>query len=280
MVLNGLFYFPWDSLRFPGVLQRIAVVYLLTSVAVLLAGQRVRISLCLAILLIYWAVLTMLPTPGHSAGDLTPEGNLAAVLDRYVFGRHLWHGGPCDPEGILSTMPATATALLGSLTTDLLRGPGRRVASARLILAGAIGALAGALWGLVFPINKNLWTSSYAAFTAGLAALVFGLCCWALEEQGWRKWARAFECFGANPLILYVASEIVGMWLLRDARHFFYRRLTDSEVLRQVPGYALYWATGPVLSPAAASLGWSLLYVGLWGTVAWIMYRKTIFLKL
>src|SRR5205807_705060 len=135
-------------------------------------------SVTAALLLLYWGALTLVPVPGYGRGDLGPEGNLAAWLDRTVLGPHIWRVACVyDPEGILSTLPAIATTLLGVLTgwwVQTERPP--RTIAAGLALAGAIGTTLGAVWGVWFPVNKALWTSSYAVLTAGLALLVFAAC--------------------------------------------------------------------------------------------------------
>src|SRR5205814_264694 len=138
--------------------------------------------------------LFIVPVPGYGRGNLGPEGNLAAWLDRAVLGPHIWRAARVyDPEGILSTVPAVATTLLGVLTgrwAQSARPP--RVITGGLALAGALGAVLGAAWGVWFPVNKALWTSSYAVLTAGLALLVFAACYWATEVRGWRRWAAPF----------------------------------------------------------------------------------------
>src|SRR5437879_2350296 len=174
IVLNGLPRFDWATIRIPGVLQRIAVCYLVAAVLFLTTGWRTQAIVTAALLLGYWGAMTLVPVPGHGRGDLGAEGNLAAWLDRGLLGPHIWRVGRVyDPEGILSTVPAVATTLVGMLT-------GRWVQSARpalaiaagLALAGAIGTTLGAVWGVWFPVTKALWTSSYAVLTAGLAVLV------------------------------------------------------------------------------------------------------------
>src|SRR2546427_7040293 len=211
IVLNGLPGFDWATIRIPGILQRIAVCYLVAAVLFLTTGWRTQASVTAALLLLYWGALTLVPVPGYGRGDLGPEGNLAAWLDRTVLGPHIWRVARVyDPEGILSTVPAIATTLLGVLTgwwVQTERPP--RTIAAGLALAGAIGTTLGAVWGMWFPVNKALWTSSYAVLTAGLALLVFAACYAATEGSGWRRWAAPFVVLGVNaPALLFLSTLV------------------------------------------------------------------------
>ena len=144
--------------------------------------------------------------PGYGTGRLDVEGNFAAYVDRLVLGAHTWKPG-WDPEGPLSTIPAVASTLFGAMAGELLRArdvAGPRSSSA-LMGAGALGITLGALWGTVFPINKNLWTSSYAVFMAGLAAVCLAVCLWLVDVRGWKGWATPFRWLGANALAIFVA---------------------------------------------------------------------------
>src|SRR3989475_3072410 len=200
LVLNGLPGFDWATLRIPGVLQRIAVCYLVAAVLFLTTSWRTQAIVTAALLLGYWGAMTLVPVPGYGRGDLGPEGNLAAWLDRALLGPHIWRVARVfDPEGILSTVPAVATTLLGVLTgrwAQSARPP--RVITGGLALAGALGAVLGAAWGVWFPVNKALWTSSYAVLTAGLALLVFAACYAATEVRGWRRGGAPFAVLGGN----------------------------------------------------------------------------------
>src|SRR6267143_3948596 len=210
LVLNGLPAFDWTTLRIAGVLQRIAVCYLVAAVLFLATSWRTQAIVTAALLLGYWGAMTLVPVPGFGRGDLGPEGNVAAWLDRALLGPHIWRGARVyDPEGILSTVPAVATTLLGVLAERWVRGarPARTIAGG-LGLAGLIGVVLGAAWGLWFPLNKSLWTSSYAVLTAGLALLVFAACYWAIEIRGWRRWATPFAVLGVNALALYFFSPL------------------------------------------------------------------------
>lgn len=170
--LNGFPFFPLHHWRIMGVLQRTALCYFFAALLTLKTGVRTRIAAVVALLLIYWALLTLVPVPGYGARHLDPEGNLAAYIDRAMMSGHLWK--PLwDPEGWLSTLPAIATALLGGFAGRWLASTApasRKILG--LILGGAAGLAMGEIWNIWFPINKNLWTSSYTVFTAGFACVL------------------------------------------------------------------------------------------------------------
>ena len=264
IVLNGLPGFDWATLRIPGVLQRIAVCYLVAAVLFLTTGWRTQASVTAALLLLYWGAMTLLPVPGHGRGDLGPEGNLAAWLDRAVLGPHIWRVARVyDPEGILSTVPAIATTLLGVLTgwwAQTQRPP--RVIAAGLALAGVIGTTLGAAWGVWFPVNKALWTSSYAVLTAGLALLVFAACYAAIEIRGWRRWATPFVVLGVNALALFFLSTLV-------ARVLTLIHVGDGTLQTWIfeRGFA------PWASPIDASLAYAVVYLLVWWGAMWLLYR-------
>ena len=220
IILNGFPWYHWATLRIPGVLQRIAVCYLLAAIVYLFTSTRVQAVITAALLLGYWLVMTVVPVPGYGAGDLSPAGNLAAYIDRAVLGPHIWqYAKVYDPEGILSTLPAIATALLGVLTGTWLRsGRGSDVVAGRLVIAGIGGIAAGALWGLWFPINKSLWTSSYVVFTAGLALIVLAACYWLVEARAQRRWAIPFAVLGVNALVLFFLSTLAARLLVDHPR--------------------------------------------------------------
>src|SRR5262249_2928801 len=178
LLLHAIPSFELSTLRIPGVLQRIAVCYLAAALVYLVTGWRGQGALAAVLLVGYWAALVLVPVPGGSAGDLGKEGNLAAWLDRALLGPHIWRVARVyDPEGILSTVPALATTLFGVLPGTFLASGRPAARTARgLLVAGVAGIAIGLAWGRSLPINKSLWTSSYAVFTAGAALLVLAAC--------------------------------------------------------------------------------------------------------
>ncbi|HUG42404.1 MAG TPA: heparan-alpha-glucosaminide N-acetyltransferase domain-containing protein [Longimicrobiales bacterium] len=269
--------FPWydvdlATLRIPGVLQRIAVAYLAASAIVLFTGLRGQIVAAAALLLGYWALLALVPVPGGVAGDLTPDGNLAAWLDRTILGTdHLWsQSRTWDPEGILSTLPAVATVLSGVFTGRWLRsGRSGGAVTVGLLAAGVAAVAVGMLWGLFFPINKNLWTSSYTVFTSGMALLLLGLCYWVIDVRGLKRWATPFVVFGVNAIAAYFLSalfaRVIGMIDVGGGvtlKEWAYRHLFAS------------WA-----GPLNGSLAFAVAFVLLWLGFMWPLYRRRIYIK-
>ncbi|MDX1503626.1 MAG: DUF5009 domain-containing protein, partial [Thermoanaerobaculia bacterium] len=201
-------------------------------------------------------------------GDLTPEGNLAAWLDRLLLPGSMWQGA-WDPEGLLSTLPAVATTLLGLFAGEWIRSDrGRPRIAAGLFAAGWGALLAGLAWDLLFPINKNLWTSSYVLFTAGAALETLALCYWLIDVHGRRAWARPAILLGWNPLALYVASSLTAS-------------LMGAIPVAGTPlkGWLHQTLFASWLAPRAASLAFALVYVALWTGVAWALARRRIYLK-
>jgi predicted acyltransferase len=256
------------TIRIPGVLQRIAVCYLVAALLFLWTGWRAETAIAIAALLGYWALLTLVPVPGFGAGDLGKEGNLAAWLDRAVLGAHIWRiGRVYDPEGILSTVPAIVTTLAGVLTGRFLRAAREPAAAARaLAVSGAVGLVIGLAWGTLFPINKSLWTSSYVVFTAGVALLILAVCYWLIEIRGWTWWTGPFVVLGVNALAVFFLSTLLAIALARV-------HVGSSRALGPVLFDALF---RPWLRPAAASLAWAIANVLLWLFAMWPLYRKGI----
>jgi len=266
LALNGVAAMHVGSWRVPGVLQRIAVVYCAAMLITLFSRTPTRAAWVAALLLGYWALMRLVPVPGYGLPGrdiplLHPDANLAAHLDRKLLLGHLWEGTR-DPEGILSTLPAIATALCGVLTGEWLRSA--RTASAKLagmFAYGAAAVIAGELWGIWFPINKKLWTSSYALFTAGCALIGLAVCYWATDLRRHRGgWTKPFMIFGTNAIAAYVISELIGGWL---GWH----------------GYTFWHSFEWVGSPALASLVHSLVVLLLCFLPIALLYRKKIFLK-
>ena len=280
----------WDFsvVRVPGVLQRIAVCYL--AAAFLFrwtapqggnddsrrwAHGRTLLLWAVALTLGYWGVMTLVPAPGGVAGDLTPDGNLGAYIDRTIFGPHLWvQSKTWDPEGLLSTVPALATTLLGGVAGLWLgsRASGGRKA---LWMAGA-GVLAmgiGLAWSLVFPLNKALWTSSYVWFTAGAAAVFLALCYTLIDVKGWKAWSRPFVILGLNAIALFVLSGLMTKFLS-------FHKVTGPDgsqisLLRYI--YTTWFV--PLAEPVNASLLFAAANLAVLFVVLWFMDRKGVYLK-
>ncbi|HEV2829184.1 MAG TPA: DUF5009 domain-containing protein [Pyrinomonadaceae bacterium] len=275
LFLNGFPYFGLSELRIPGVLQRIAVCYFLASIIFLNTKIRTQVAITIGLLLIYWLIVKLIPAPGFAAGDLTKEGSLPSFIDRVVFGKHVWAQAKIyDPEGLLSTIPALATTLIGVLTGHGLRSKKSAYEKvAGLFVVGAICVAVGWAWNSFFPINKALWTSSYVLFTGGLALQFLALCYWFIDIKGYRRWAKPFEIFGVNAIALYVGAglmaELLGLI-----------KVTGPDGSKVSLGSWIYenllasWA-----SPVNASLAFAIAFVLVWLGLMWILYRRKIFIK-
>jgi predicted acyltransferase len=269
LLLHAIPGFDLATIRIPGVLQRIAVCYLVTALLFLMTGWRVQAGLAVALLLGYWAVLTLVPVPGFGTGRLDPEGNLAAYVDRAALGQHIWRAARVyDPEGLLSTVPAIATTLFGVLTGRWLRAGGsRRKIVLGLFVTGLGGIVLGEIWHAWFPINKSLWTSSYALFTAGAALLALAACYWLVEMRGYRVWTRPFVVLGVNALALFFLSSLV-------ARLLIVVKVQGAAGPISLHGWLFGHLFVPWASAVNASLAFALAYLALWLGLMWLLDRS------
>jgi predicted acyltransferase len=277
-----------QRLRIPGVLQRIGVCYFAAAMLYLWLRQsgpqgddaasdrRVAtvVSVTAAVLLVgYWGLLMLVPGGGGVPGDLTPDGNLGAVIDRAIFGQRLWKT-TWDPEGLLSTVPALGTTLLGLLAGLWLRAAGspQRVLTG-LVAGGTLATLGGLAWSVVFPLNKALWTSSYALFTAGLGALLFAFCYGTIDVLRSQRWARPFVVLGSNAIALYVLSGMLAETLI-------YTKWTgaDGQAV-SLQGWLYRNVFLSIASPVNASLLFALAHLAVLYVVLLWMYKRGIFLK-
>jgi predicted acyltransferase len=294
LFLAGFPRFNLERWRIPGVLQRIAICYFVAAgLYRLTAGSKdpaynsvnvgrvfrpgnqpkTLAAIAVALALAYWAVMMLVPPPGGVAGDLTPEGNLAAWIDRELMSGHLWRP-TWDPEGLLSTIPAISTTLLGILAGLCLGQPWPPERKALwLALGGTIATTTGISWGFMFPINKNLWTSSYAIFTAGLGSLLLAACYWIIDVKGWKGWTKPFVILGTNAITLFVASGLLVKTLA------LIRVSTDDGREIAVNRYAYQQWFVPLASPKNASLLYAVAnLIILFLLLAW-MYRRRLFLR-
>ena len=263
----------WSTLPILGVLQRLAIVYAVVAWLTERTSRRTQIIVAATSLLAYWAAMTLVPVPGAGAGVLTPEGNLATWVDRWVLGTHLSHG-TWESEGLLSTVPAIATALCGVFAGDWLMRPGETPhRSGVLWMAGAAATLVGLLWDRAFPINKNLWTSSFTLFTAGAATQLLAVCHWAIDVRRWRRWSTPFVAFGRNPLAAYFLSIGLDSVLTRSTLNAPSDASLKWELYWRVFGS---WAAS-CCDAELASLLYAIAYVALWAAVMMVLYRKRVF---
>jgi predicted acyltransferase len=274
--------FPWwevdlSTLRLPGVLQRIGIAYFFAATIVLYTGVRAQMAWAAGLMLAYWALMTLVPVPGYGAGMIdVPEATLAAYLDRVILGtNHLWaYSRTWDPEGLLSTMPAISSVLIGVGAGHWLRAdrpPG--IKAAGLVAAGVVGVVVGQLWGLVFPINKPIWTSSYTVLTGGLALVSLALCYWLIDVRGYRRWSLPFVIYGVNAIAAYFLSGI-------------FARVLNMVQVPAAGGETMALKTwifenhlASWLAPVNASLAFAIAFVLLWLGLMAILYHYRIFIK-
>jgi predicted acyltransferase len=266
------------SIRIMGVLQRIALCYFAATLLALYTRIRTQQIVLVGLLLAYWGLMAWIPVPGHGAGQLdTPGATLAAYLDRLILGtEHLWsQSATWDPEGLLSTLPAVGTTLFGVWAGRLLLAgeddDHRR--AARLLVRGVALVIVGYVWNGFFPINKSIWTSSYAVFTAGQAFCALGLCYWIVEARGRTGWTTPFVAYGVNAITVFVLSGL----------------LAKTLALVKVPGaggasislksYLFQNVFLAVASPVNASLLYALCWIAGWFVFLYALYRRGFVIK-
>jgi predicted acyltransferase len=273
------------GVRIPGVLQRIGICYFAASLLYLYARPRTRVFIVAALLIGYWILMRFLPVPGFGVPGrdipfLNPDANLGAYLDRR-FLLHLWGSSSRlyeitrDPEGLLSTMPAIATALLGVFTGEWLRSnrtPENKALG--MLVFGLIGLILGKAWGIWFPINKKLWTSSFVLFTAGFALVCLALCYWATDIKRWRgPWTKPFLIFGRNAITAYVIADLFAIMLYAVNARVNGQMMSAQQIIFQ----RLF---APLGGLSFSSLLFSLAFVLLCLLPICLMDRKKIFLKI
>jgi predicted acyltransferase len=269
LLLNFVPSFDLHTLRIPGVLQRIAVVYLVAASLYLILSPRVLGILGALLLVGYWLAMTRVPVPGYGAGVLEPVGNLAQHIDSHLLAGHMWKPD-WDPEGLLSTVPAIVSCLLGiyaGLVLQRAEPPAER--AARLALAGFAALVLGWVWSFWFPINKNLWTSSYVLFTGGLALLLLATLYWWIDIRQRKAWSTPLCVFGVNALLAFVLSGLLARLLIAwkiggtSARAWIYEHWFAS------------WA-----GPLNGSLAFAVAYVLLWFLILLVLDKRRWYVKL
>lgn len=264
MIVNGALQFSgYENTRFASVLGRIALSCFFAAIIYLNCELRMQITWFLAILLGYWAAMMLIPVPGYGAGVLTSEGNLEGYIDRILLPGKL-HRKVYDPEGLLSTIPAICSAMLGIFTGQFLRWSQQKWSASKvagyLFLSSIILIQVGWLWGFIFPINKNMWTSSFVLYAGGWSAFMFALFYLVIDVLGYKKWSMPLVWIGTNSILIYMAAH--GVINFEYTSQFLFGGLIHQvpEVWRQ----ALLW-TGVALIQLLA------LY---------FLYKKKMFLKI
>lgn len=255
----------WDEIRYVGVLQRIAVSYLAASVIFLNTNWRGLIVSTVALLGGYWALMTFVPVPDIGAGSYEPNANLANWLDTQFLPGRLWDTTR-DPEGLLSSLPAIATCLLGVLAGKVLRLEGLKPSqkSAWLIGAGIALTAAGYLWSLQFPLIKSVWTSSFVLATGGMSFMLLGAFHQVVDVWGFRRWTTVLIWIGANAITLYILNALMGF----------------GEPARRIAGGDFGALLDAILVPGAGELLVNVVALALVIALAGYLYRRKIFLRI
>lgn len=278
LLLNFYWFFDIETLRIPGVLQRIALCYFFAAIIMLKANKKWQIGISAFLLILYWALLKLVPVPGHGAGVLEPLGNLCWYIDSHLFAGHTWSGAPApgfDPEGLLSTIPAIVTTLLGVFTGDWLRSDkGHYEKVSGMFVWANIALVIGIVMAIWMPINKNLWTSSYVIFMAGMALHFLGFCYWFIDVKGIKKWAFPFVVFGMNAIVAYFTLSLIGKTIA-------YWNFTQSDGTKTS---VKHWIYDNLFQPWAGDYLGSLLFpiamMVIWFFFLYWLYKKKIFVKL
>lgn len=267
--------FDLSTLRIPGVLQRIALCYVAAWLVHRVGRPWVEAAGAAGLLAVYWFLMTRVTVPGGLPPNLEPETNLGAWLDRALMPGHLWRQSKTwDPEGILSTLPAVATTLIGVLAGRWVRRgtPSPTQRAAALMGAGLVLTVAGLAWGHTFPINKSLWTPSYVLLTAGLGAYLFAALYWIADIQGHGRWTRPFVIYGVNAILVFVASGLLAKTLLRI-------EIPTASGVTPLPLWLCRTVFGTWLPPHAASLAYAASNVAGWFAVLHVLDRRGIHWK-
>jgi len=273
-----LFYRPdFAHLRFPGVLQRIGVVYFLSTLLYLKTNERTRDWLLAVILVSYYLVLNYIPVPDGHPPNLIPEFNLAAWVDRAVFStNHMYRfTKQWDPVGLLSTWPAIGTTLLGIRVGAILKKTGKDVKKKciHLFLIGIAAIVLGLITDSFFPINKSLWTSSYVLYSGGICTLGLTLVFWIIDVKGYQKYAWIFSVFGINAISAYVLSEVVPGIINFVRISYNGHSISGMKYFYEI-------VLLPIFSPENASLFSACIFVILIWLIMYILYRKKIVIKI
>lgn len=262
------------TVRVYGVLQRIALCYFFSALAYLYLNTAMQILCTIALLIGYWVIMIYYPIPGYGVGDVSLGGNLGAYLDRWLFPAANLYGKIYDPEGLLSTLPAIASTLLGNITGIwLLSHHSQSRKCFGMFLAGLIAMVLGWYWGKWFPINKALWTSSYVLWTGGIALIVYTFCYVTIEMRHWTRWSKPFEIFGLNAILVYFLHVLFfKIQLMIHVKCGYFKTCN----LRQIILQDLFgWTSLPY-----ASLYYAISSVLFWLLVLTILYRRRIFIRI
>lgn len=275
ILLNAIpYHFDFETIRIFGVLQRIAVCYLICSVIYLNTTTKTQILIFLGILWGYWFLMTQVPVPGYGANQLTVEGNWATYFDQMLFSAPHLFAKIYDPEGFLGTIPSIATTLTGVITGRLLLAPiSSKMKFYIMTFIGCVFLFLGWFWGYSFPINKDLWSSSFVLWTSGYALVVFALCFLIIDILGYSRWSLPFKIFGMNALFAFVLHVI-----LLKIQSMFYLPLKNGTEDNFKVVVTDYLFGGFAVQNAA--LFYSICFLFLNFLVVAVLYRYKVFIRI
>jgi predicted acyltransferase len=289
LIVNNFPFFHLAHMRFYGVLQRIAICYLVISLFYLVDKRLwTKAALLLVCVLGYWALVTLVPVPGPGSSSVMPgrdvpvldkDQNIVNYVDQKLMPGHLYEEFDThnmrDPEGLLSDIPAIGTALLGMMTgIFLLRFRWTEKQKALGLAVGSLKCLAiGYIWSIWFPLNKKMWTSPYVFVAAGFSLLLFAFAYWAIEVKGWKKgWTYPWLVFGSNAIVAYMISELLSSTLDLIA-------IATGNPHTSIDRWVFQHFNAHIPDPGWAAFSWSLLFAAVCFIPVWILYKKKIFLK-
>jgi len=275
LFLNGFPYFNFGEIRIMGVLQRIALCYFFASVIFLSGGIRWQAIWTVALLFVYWGFMALFPVPEIGAGVLEPGKNFAHWFDRFFLEGHMWAVTETwDPEGLFSTIPAISTTLLGVLTGHWLRSKREpRDIVLGMLLVGNVLVLLGAIWGEYFPINKNIWTSSYVVFMGGLSLICLAFCYYLIDIKGYKKFTQPFLVYGTNAITVFVLSGIF-------ARLLNIITVTSEGETMPIKAYIYETIYVPLFGYMNGSLAFAITFIVIMYLLMLILYKNKIFIKI
>jgi predicted acyltransferase len=262
ILYNGLLNFDFSNFRFASVLARIGLGWMFAALLFVTFSTRVRAAIAAAILIGYWLFVMYVPVPGATEGPLSLEGNWVGYIDRILLPGYLHQNNIFDPEGLLSTIPAIVTAMLGMFTGQFVKNSNSGMTDTRkvlwLVAAGIALLIVGLLWAQVFPINKKLWTSSFVCVVGSYSVLMFALFYYIIDVLGWKKWTFFFKIIGLNSITIYLAQKFISFSFTADK---------------------VFGGTISLLPESMQSFAQYLAYIAVCWLFLYFLYRKKIFLK-
>ncbi|MCB0283646.1 MAG: DUF5009 domain-containing protein [Calditrichae bacterium] len=276
LFLNSFPEFDLVNIRIMGVLQRIAVCYLIVSIIYVHTSLSGQIAWTAGLMLIYWAIMEWIPVPGIGSGHYEKYQSFATYLDQILLKGHMgYYEKLGEPEGVVSTLPSISSTLFGVLTAQFLMIRSfQDKKHIMLALAGIAFSFVGIIWGYYLPVNKHLWTSSYVMVTTGLALLVYSGLYYLLDIKKYRLWGHPFIVFGSNAITVYILSIVVAKILQTI-------KLTGSDgTIYNLKSWLVLNTFNELFGNLNGSLAYAISYVLLWYGIMWIFYKKRIFIKI